>query len=372
MNDRRRHERLEGIYRDNLNALLRRVLVIALAAGFPTIVVMIVLLGPTDPVVAWGFPPLLVFLAVYAWVLLRRPDRAVDFSRVSVVVAEVAWVAGMLYRLLTADDIHDGWHSLFPTTFMGMIIFTVVGFLVCSTRLALLNSLGSVAAILGAGLFGLLRVEGGSEHVLDLVRYTFYLGFVALLLHVLSRAKSRLAVAIAAAQQANDEALQMRDMAYLDALTGIANRRRLFEELTYQSDRVAEHGPVAVLYFDLDGFKAINDEHGHSVGDEVLCRVAELAGRLVRKGDLVARLGGEEFVIVAPGTGRERAVQLAERLRTVLPAELTSTVGVRVTASFGVAELHAGEAASDVLGRVDALMYSAKSGGRDRVVSAAS
>ena len=76
----------------------------------------------------------------------------------------------------------------------------------------------------------------------------------------------------------------MRDMAYLDALTGVANRRRLVEELSFQSSRALPGHPVAVVYFDLDRFKAINDEHGHAVGDRIL---AEVAVRLV---GLAARL----------------------------------------------------------------------------------
>ncbi len=362
--------RLALVYRDNLNALLRRVLVIALGLGFPAIVVVTVLRAPTDPLVAWGFPPLALYLACYTWVLVRRPQHTVSFSRGTLVAIEILWVLGMLHRLWSAEDVHDGWGMLFPTSFMGMVVFLVVGFLVFGTRQALVNAAVVIGAVLAAGLTALLRLEGGDEHVLDLVRYVVYLTVVSLLLHVLSRAKARLALAVAEARQASAEARQLRDIAYLDPLTAIANRRRLVEELTFQAGRVGDTWPVAVVYLDLDQFKAVNDAHGHGVGDEVLCQVADIAARLVRQDDLVARLGGEEFVVVAPGTGRDRALQLAERLRAALPEQIGARVGIPVTASFGVVMLGPGEHASAVLDRVDRLMYDAKSAGRDRIASA--
>lgn len=363
------------VYRDNLNALLRTVLMVALVIGAPVIVVMIVLLGPSDPVVAWGFPPLVAYLAVFAWVLLRRPHLTVGFSRVMLVLAEAAWVVSFWYRLRAAPDVDAGWESLFPTSFMGLVVFLVVGFLVLGTRFALVNVAGVLAAVLGVGLVTLAYLDGGPARMIDLVRYVIYLLVIALLLHVLSRAKARLAVAVAEARQASAraehataEARRLREFAYLDPLTGVANRRRLIEELNHQAGRVGPDLPVAVVFFDLDEFKAVNDAHGHVVGDEVLCHVADLTARTVRQEDLVARLGGEEFVVVAPGTDRTAATRLANRVRAAMPEHTAKRAGIAVTASFGVVMLRRGELATEVLGRVDRLMYDAKSAGRDRVV----
>nr|WP_237728301.1 GGDEF domain-containing protein [Cellulomonas sp. APG4] len=161
----------------------------------------------------------------------------------------------------------------------------------------------------------------------------------------------------------------MRDIAYLDALTGLANRRRLLEELAERSQQVSPQNPVALVYFDLDHFKEVNDTYGHGVGDQVLCLVARAASRVVRQHDLVARVGGEEFVVVAPGTDRDRAVQLAERLRAVLPQEVGEALGLQITGSFGVVLLEPAEPPLAALDRVDALMYDAKTSGRDRVIS---
>lgn len=380
----RRVDPVALVYRENLNALLRTVLVIALGLGCPAILLVLVLRGPSDPLVAWGFPPLMAYLGVYLWVLVGRPRLVVAFSRVSLLLAEVAWVVSFWFRLRGAPDVDAGWAALFPTSFMGLVVFVVVGFLVFGTWYALANVAGVLVGVLGVGLGALLTTEGGAVHVLDLVRYVVYLLVVALLLHVLSRAKARLAVAVseareanaqavqatAQAEQATAEARQLREIAYLDPLTGVANRRRLVEELTHQAGLVGPDRPVAVVFFDLDEFKAVNDAHGHVVGDEVLCHVADLAARTVRAEDLVARLGGEEFVVVAPGTDRTDATRLANRVRATMPEHTAKRAGIAVTASFGVVMLRRDELATEVLDRVDRLMYEAKSSGRDRVVDA--
>ena len=370
MTDRRRTDNPESVYRDNINTLVRKVVIIALVVGCPTMAVGYLRLADTDPVVRWGYPPVVAYLLVYGWVLLRRPGRVIRFSRMTLVLLDVAWLAGMLVRLRLTDDVTAAWSSLFPTILMGFVIFVVVGFLFFSPRGALIHSGVLTVAAVSVGIGGMWPRADGTTHIPDMVRFGINLAVISLLLHVLSRAKARLSTAVAAAQHATDEAHLMRDMAYRDALTGVANRRRLVEELTFQAGRVDPDYPVAIVYFDLDKFKAVNDVYGHAVGDDVLRGVAEIAERQVRSVDLVARLGGEEFVIVAPGTGPERAQQLAERLRGSLPEELTRVAGVAVTASFGVVTLRRGESASAVLDRVDGLMYEAKTTGRDRVVSA--
>jgi diguanylate cyclase (GGDEF)-like protein len=126
-----------------------------------------------------------------------------------------------------------------------------------------------------------------------------------------------------------------------------------------------------VVYLDIDHFKTINDEQGHLVGDQVLAAVAVAIQRQVRAGHLVARLGGEEFVVVAPGMTLAVAREMAEGLRRAFPVAVARETGIRVTASFGVAVLHHDEAPTAVLERVDALMYQAKRAGRDTVVVAA-
>lgn len=358
---------LSAVYRDNLTGVLRRVLVVALVSALPTVTWMYVASGGEEPLVRYGYPPLLVYLGAYLWVLLRRPGHVLNFSRATLVLFQGGWIAAMALRLGTAADVAEAWRALFPTFFMGMVVFLVVTFLVHGSRAALVSSGAVILGLLLTGTTVLWTIGADEQYVRDLARYAVFLATTALLLHVLSQAKARLALAVAEAARATDEAHQMRDMAYRDPLTGVANRRRLVEELTYQAARPDRERPVAVVYFDLDHFKRINDEHGHAVGDDVLCVLADSTGQVVRDGDLVARIGGEEFVVVSPGTAPHDAVRLAERLRGVVRDQVSRVTGVPVTASFGVDEVRPGEEPEEVLARVDALMYAAKSDGRDRV-----
>ena len=154
-----------------------------------------------------------------------------------------------------------------------------------------------------------------------------------------------------------------------DPLTGLANRRALLAraaEVIAESDR--RQAPCSVAFLDLDHFKEVNDRFGHGAGDEVLVSVAgALTGRL-RAGDLVARYGGEEMVVVLPGTSLGDAVAIVEELRQrVAGLELEGLRGHRVRVSAGVALVAAGESLEESLARADRALYEAKRAGRDRL-----
>jgi diguanylate cyclase (GGDEF)-like protein len=154
-----------------------------------------------------------------------------------------------------------------------------------------------------------------------------------------------------------------------DALTGLANRRAFNEALGRELARAARGDvPTALIACDIDRFKAINDAHGHEVGDRVLAEVAEVLRGLSRASDLVARTGGEEFCVVVPDSDAVEAGLVAERLRLEL-ARRTRRGGLPVTASFGVAATRTLDAAS-LLREADRALYQAKADGRDRVVVA--
>lgn len=155
-----------------------------------------------------------------------------------------------------------------------------------------------------------------------------------------------------------------------DALTGIANRAGIDESLARELHwAVTHHLPLSVIMFDIDHFKIINDTHGHQAGDAVLAALTGLVAANVRNHDIVGRYGGEEFLIIAPETELAEGLGLAERLRTAVEGHLFPAAG-RVTCSFGVAALQAGETAGTLLSRVDDALYGAKNAGRNRVVSA--
>ena len=162
---------------------------------------------------------------------------------------------------------------------------------------------------------------------------------------------------------------QISEVADRDPLTGLANRRyldRMLGQYLEQLERSAQ--PLSLIMSDLDHFKQINDTWGHVVGDKALVQFSTVLQRQCRPVDLVARFGGEEFIVLLPGHPLETAAQIAERLRksarTATPEDLGER---RITASFGVVQATAGETAAQLLKRVDSALYRAKSKGRDRV-----
>ena len=164
---------------------------------------------------------------------------------------------------------------------------------------------------------------------------------------------------------------RLREQVIHDPLTGLYNRRYLEETLVRELARAQRNGqPVSVIMGDIDHFKAINDERGHLAGDEVLRALGALLLRNSRRSDICCRYGGEEFLLVLPGTAEATARERAERLRVCLA---TMEIGpdpdaIRATASFGVAWFPKhGPTAGELLAAVDRALYSAKQAGRDRV-----
>jgi len=161
--------------------------------------------------------------------------------------------------------------------------------------------------------------------------------------------------------------------AVTDELTELPNRRRFMETLEAEVRRAERFGaPLGLVLFDLDDFKLVNDRHGHQVGDLVLKKTGEVLLERVREVDLAARLGGEEFAVLVPGTDLAGAVSLAESLRQALSEAAVAGAGeadVRITASFGVTEHSRERTASDLLAAADGALYRAKDAGKNRVVA---
>ena len=168
-------------------------------------------------------------------------------------------------------------------------------------------------------------------------------------------------------KQLQEDARQLTEVAKRDALTGVLNRHGLRDELARAAERGDERFfPVSIVFVDIDHFKRINDEHGHAVGDQVITQIADVICGAVQRDDLCARWGGEEFLLIFPGTKVADARAIAERLRRSLHQNDWPR-GMHVTGSFGVAQASAGEDLVDGIRRADEAMYSAKSQGRDRV-----
>ena len=164
---------------------------------------------------------------------------------------------------------------------------------------------------------------------------------------------------------------ESRSMATTDTLTGLLNRRAFVDTASREVVRTSRYKDrFSIILMDVDHFKLINDRRGHAGGDAVLASVARLLSTCVRSCDVVARWGGEEFVVALPSTGLEGAAEVAERLRSQLECrEIIDSNGERVpvTASFGVAELSPGEKLDPLIDRADRGMYAAKTAGRNQV-----
>jgi len=161
---------------------------------------------------------------------------------------------------------------------------------------------------------------------------------------------------------------QLVAQAITDPLTGAFNRRHMTDRLA----EAAEHGqrrsaPVSLVMIDIDHFKDINDERGHETGDRVLKALVALVRKRARRGDLLFRIGGEEFLLLLPDTAEAQAVALAEEHRASI-AGAALLEGRRVTVSIGVGARSGEESIDSWLKDVDAAMYAAKHAGRDRVV----
>jgi diguanylate cyclase (GGDEF)-like protein len=167
---------------------------------------------------------------------------------------------------------------------------------------------------------------------------------------------------------ARSETLQQA--ALTDALTGMQNRRYFDDALREYLDEFRRiDRPVGLMIFDLDHFKMVNDTHGHDVGDEVLRAVANCLKDMTRYHDVVARLGGEEFAVVAPNMDTDMLIRLAERIRSGIAGMpiLSGNIRLRITASVGLAVWDHEESAEDFFRRADQHLYRAKKMGRNRV-----
>jgi diguanylate cyclase (GGDEF)-like protein len=163
--------------------------------------------------------------------------------------------------------------------------------------------------------------------------------------------------------------LELQRLATTDSLTGLANRRAFFERGQPALEAARRYGhQVSMLMIDVDHFKNVNDRHGHSVGDATLRLLADRLREVLRQADLIARIGGEEFVALMPETDLDAAMQAAERLREMcdgLAPETSAEAAISV--SVGVAQWRSGESLDHLLERADAALYRAKRAGRNRV-----
>lgn len=176
------------------------------------------------------------------------------------------------------------------------------------------------------------------------------------------------------ARTLTEKSATFQQAALTDALTGLQNRRYFDDALAEYLEEFGRIGrPIGVMIIDLDHFKKVNDTHGHDVGDMVLKELGKCLLEFTRYHDIVARLGGEEFAVVAPNLDGYALKKLAERIRMAVEAMKihAGNTQLKVTASIGIATWNGKEDGMGLYKRADAQLYHAKNGGRNRVAAAA-
>lgn len=318
----------------------------------------------------------------------------------AVLVWTVFVVLGLLlfYALL-----RSGWSELFddPALTAAQIVFGVVcvawGYAICGSvrsaavfPLLLILSFGAFSlswrgmvmlagfalASLGTAMLVLHRLQPGrfdaQVDVANLLSGAIVVPAASLLVVRLSALRSRLQ-----AQRGELEAAlgRIQELATQDALTGLVNRRHMQTLLDTEQRRSLRSGqPYCLALIDLDHFKDVNDRHGHPAGDAVLQGFAQASLPLLRATDVLARWGGEEFMLLMPASRLPEARVALERVREELARMVFEPIGSarRITLSAGIADALPGEAVATLIERADRALYEAKAAGRDRVVEAAS
>jgi diguanylate cyclase (GGDEF)-like protein len=304
------------------------------------VVLAMVLLATAPWMGAWPLLPLAVAMGAFAWA-----DRVQPHAERPELPFAAAWVSAQAC-IATSAALTGGPRSM-------ALMWLAIPVVTVSARL---TTRGLIAAVVITELFLLAATFGvDAQHVIDNPSSVLFAGATIL------------CVAILSAALMNSD-LHHRSKSVIDPLTQMLNRGALLGrvgELAEQSRVTGE--PIAVVVIDLDHFKMINDTHGHPVGDAVLRDVAYLIRKELRAFDLAYRLGGEEFLVLLPGSGEPGALLVAERLREAV--QQRTDPRVPVTISCGVAASAPGNVFDfdSVFARADFALYTAKNAGRNRV-----
>jgi len=287
--------------------------------------------------------PVYLVTGAVLWLLVCRLPIVLDDANLRSLIAS-AIVAG--YTWLTAYEFWRGRDEPLMSRWPAVFMFFAHGalFLLRTPMLALLP--GSTSDnVFGSVWMTLLSTES--------LLLTISSAFI-----LLAMAKERIE-------------LRHRTAAMVDPLTGISNRRAFLHDASLLAKRhIANPRPVAVLLIDLDHFKSINDRFGHAIGDRVLAIFADAARKSMRGSDLVGRLGGEEFAAVLTETSREKAVEVAERIRLIFAQMAGEVDALPVGATVSIGLVHCLDRTLDIpdlLTRADHALYYAKERGRNRV-----
>ena len=351
-----------------IDRLMVRVMVPLFAAGAIAIALLWWLELSDDKISLinrYAYPVMLV-LFVASIVVLRRWPRFVGSVRwvcfLTVAISQLGDLAG---QLLQAGPLIGNYNAM--TLFTWLPLIYAVAFFLLEGRAAVWSA--CVILVLMASGFA-WRVASPAGHSDDITLLVNVLASHAVFIVCLTgwlRMKKLLSSQHGLAEE-------LRVLAATDPLTGLANRRQALTVLSGMVEGPPRVPPPVALLCDIDHFKRVNDELGHETGDRVLVECADALRRATRGSDLVARWGGEEFLVVLRGTPMAEAVELAERLRQRVGQGSAAGAAAAlkgVTLSVGLASKRPGESVTVWLRRTDEALYRAKNAGRDRCERAA-
>jgi diguanylate cyclase (GGDEF)-like protein len=258
-------------------------------------------------------------------------------------------------------------HKSETAFFVFVVLVLGAGGLILHAYSVLSASSDSFYAAAGVARIGYLSKLLFATGVLLSTALFFGMFFIYPLIRIQVREEGKLR-AMTESLSARSETLE--HAALTDGLTGTQNRRYFDDALREYLEEFRRIGkPVGLMILDLDHFKQVNDNHGHDVGDRVLREVASCLKDMTRYHDVVARLGGEEFAVVAPNMTEEQLMKFAERIRKAISnlAVVSGNVRLKVTSSVGIAVWNGRESADDFYRRADKMLYEAKRLGRNRV-----
>jgi diguanylate cyclase (GGDEF)-like protein len=282
----------------------------------------------------YGFPLAIVTTnAVYAWIIILscQPVDAIDYA--SLTTEGLVAMLPMIGMFMSVSLQKEG-GIVFHPLMIGLALLTI------STSTDMIDELYNEPAFANIIFEGVFQVIGFS-----LVLLSLHLWF----------------------KHSRSLNARLHELAHTDSLTGIANRRHFISSLEAEIARAKRHAtPLSVVAFDIDHFKQVNDIYGHDVGDQTLQNISQLINAQVRSTDLLARIGGEEFMILAPHSSIDDARMIAEKCRLMLESNPIPKIG-NMTASFGVTEFDGIETADEILKKADRALYKAKAAGRNRV-----
>ncbi len=317
--------------------------------------------SPNPDPVSLVIPPIwtLIFagLALRQW---RQPQHSLStiwtaWIMVVIALAAPAWifVARALRTGESLVEILPPINAMFLPAVLGMVVFAQPRRAIQAAVFAWLVIAGPVLAYLATHT-DQLHTPRGLDMAISLGPFVL---LILLLIPYLKGLEHRF-------QRLEEQRERLQRLAERDALTGLYNRRAGEHWL---GNVLVEPTSCSAILFDLDHFKSINDTHGHPAGDAVLQEVARRCARLLRREDVFARWGGEEFLVLLPHSSPAEAMNTANRLRLEINAEPMPIVG-QISASFGLTEVRRDDSLSSLLQRADDALYRAKAEGRNRVV----